>query len=320
VISVSRNTILGTTSTEDAKTASTSNGNVEVLTSMTPPTLTSGITPKKRTIKGAKDIEVIVGTSSSDITVQHSNSVTANASYSDISTNGNAQVNIVTPTYNARGHITGTANQKLTVGAATSTKLGTIRTGYTDSGANVKLNADTDGDGYVTLTKDAIKSAGGITSISYGDSQGQIKANDSNVNVTGLGTSGTPQFSQVTATTFSLTGNNASIQLGAGSIVGNTSSTITSGSFTALSDMRLKENFQSLRPEKSILSLPTYKFDFINGNKNQIGCKAQDLQEICPEIVNEDSDGYLSIQESKIVYLLLEEVKKLRKELDELKK
>lgn len=90
-------------------------------------------------------------------------------------------------------------------------------------------------------------------------------------------------------------------------------------SYNATSDARLKENFQPLSTEKSILDLPTYKFDFINGAKNQIGCKAQDLQEICPEIVDEGSDGYLSIQESKIVYLLLEEVKKLRKEIDELK-
>lgn len=94
---------------------------------------------------------------------------------------------------------------------------------------------------------------------------------------------------------------------------------VTAGSFNATSDARLKENFQPLTPEKSILDLPTYKFDFINGAKNQIGCKAQDLQEICPEIVNEGDDGYLSIQESKIVYLLLEEVKKLRKEIDDLK-
>lgn len=95
--------------------------------------------------------------------------------------------------------------------------------------------------------------------------------------------------------------------------------TVTAGSFNASSDVRLKENFEPLVLEKSILDLPTYKFDFINGAKNQIGCKAQELQEICPEIVNEGSDGYLSIQESKMVYLLLDEIKKLRSEVDSLK-
>lgn len=94
---------------------------------------------------------------------------------------------------------------------------------------------------------------------------------------------------------------------------------INAGYFNAYSDARLKENFEPLTIEKSILDLPTYKFDFIHGARNQIGCKAQDLQEICPEIVSKDSDGMLTIQESKIVYLLLEEVKKLREELNELK-
>lgn len=90
-------------------------------------------------------------------------------------------------------------------------------------------------------------------------------------------------------------------------------------SYYATSDARLKENFQQFIPTKSILDLPIYKFDFIDGLKNQIGCKAQNLQEICPEIVNEDSDGYLSIQESKIIYLLIDEMKKLKEEIKQLK-
>ena len=88
--------------------------------------------------------------------------------------------------------------------------------------------------------------------------------------------------------------------------------------FSASSDARLKENFQDLNTG-NILELPVFKFDFIDGPKNQIGCKAQDLQKICPEIVDVDSNGYLSIQESKLVYLLLQEVKKLKQELDNLK-
>lgn len=98
----------------------------------------------------------------------------------------------------------------------------------------------------------------------------------------------------------------------------STDGKLTAKTFNAESDARLKENFQ-VPQFGTILDLPVYKFDYIRGPKNQIGCKAQDLQKICPEIVDENSDGYLSIQESKIVYLLLEEVKKLRKEIDELK-
>ena len=54
-------------------------------------------------------------------------------------------------------------------------------------------------------------------------------------------------------------------------------------------------------------------------NKTQhIGCLAQDLQKICPEIVHEGDDGFLSIEENKLVYLLLEEVKQLNKKVKEL--
>ena len=97
-------------------------------------------------------------------------------------------------------------------------------------------------------------------------------------------------------------------------------SSASQSSFLSTSDKRLKENIVDYKLEKSILDLPVYKYDFIDGPKNQIGCLAQDLQEICPEIVNGNEDGYLSIQESKLVYLLLDEVKKLKKEVEELKK
>ena len=85
------------------------------------------------------------------------------------------------------------------------------------------------------------------------------------------------------------------------------------------SDKRLKENERPYKSNKSILDLPIYKYDYINGSKNQIGCMAQDLKEICPEIVEEDEKGYLHIQESKIVYLLIEEIKKLKEEIKNLK-
>lgn len=91
-------------------------------------------------------------------------------------------------------------------------------------------------------------------------------------------------------------------------------------SFQAMSDRRLKENIKEFKPQKSILELPVVEFDFKTSGVHQIGCIAQDLQEICPEIVHEDAEGYLGIQESKIVYLLLDEVKKLKAEVESLKR
>ena len=94
---------------------------------------------------------------------------------------------------------------------------------------------------------------------------------------------------------------------------------LTAQTFYALSDKRLKENIKEYIPQKSVLDLPIVEFDFKESGCHTIGCLAQDLQEICPEIVNTDSNGYLSINESKIIYLLLDEVKKLRKEVNMLK-
>jgi hypothetical protein len=95
---------------------------------------------------------------------------------------------------------------------------------------------------------------------------------------------------------------------------------VVAQSFNATSDKRLKENLRKLKVEKSILDLPLYRYDFIHGEKNQIGCMAQDLQELYPELVEENKYGYLSIKESKLIYLLMDEVKKLKEEIEKLKK
>ena len=96
---------------------------------------------------------------------------------------------------------------------------------------------------------------------------------------------------------------------------------ITATQFNATSDARKKTAIQDYKCNKSILDLPIKEFEFIGDETHtkHIGCIAQDLQEICPEIVHEDADGYLSIEETKLIYLLLQEVKELKKELKILK-
>ena len=96
---------------------------------------------------------------------------------------------------------------------------------------------------------------------------------------------------------------------------------ITATQFNATSDARKKTAIQDYKCKKSILDLPIKEFEFIGDETHtkHIGCIAQDLQEICPEIVHKDADGYLSIEETKLVYLLLQEVKELKKELKILK-
>lgn len=102
--------------------------------------------------------------------------------------------------------------------------------------------------------------------------------------------------------------------------VNHSTGVLTATSFNSTSDARLKENITDYECDSSILDLPVYKYDFIDGAKNQIGCLAQDLQKICPELVTEDDNSYLKIAESKIVYLLLQELKSQNKRIENLEK
>lgn len=151
-------------------------------------------------------------------------------------------------------------------------------------------------------------------------SEGELKYHDNlKINADGAAVYNKLQVyatSEASTPTITLNGNDGTV-----STTGDITSegTVQAQIFNAISDRRLKENVEDYRCDASILDLPIKKFDFIDGPKGQIGCIAQDLQKICPEIVHEGVDGYLSISESKIVYLLIQEVKELRKELDELK-
>lgn len=93
--------------------------------------------------------------------------------------------------------------------------------------------------------------------------------------------------------------------------------TVEATSFYASSDSRLKCNVEEYKFEKSILDLPIKRFEYIKdaAHTKHIGCIAQELQEICPELVKEGSDGMLSIQESKLVYALIQEVKELKEKV-----
>ena len=143
-----------------------------------------------------------------------------------------------------------------------------------------------------------------------GDAQGQIKVNGRNYSIRGLGVTDAPQFATVSADYVVVD------YIAANTVSASTS--MTAPFFTATSDERLKENIKPFKKEKSILDLPIKRFDFIDGPKNQIGCIAQDLQKLYPELVVENGEGYLSVMEDKLIYLLIEEVKELREKVDEL--
>ena len=92
------------------------------------------------------------------------------------------------------------------------------------------------------------------------------------------------------------------------------------------SDIRLKENIkpiESALDKVSKLQGVTFdwkKSDSILDIKEDIGFIAQDVQKVIPELVKENKDGMLSMRHQGIAPILLEAIKELKAEIEELKK
>lgn len=96
--------------------------------------------------------------------------------------------------------------------------------------------------------------------------------------------------------------------------------------FNAVSDKRLKTNIEKL-PENIkacdvINNLDLYTFNYKNNlEERSLGIMAQDIENLNIDgfnFTNKDSDGYLSIKESKLIYLLMAAIKEQNKKIEEL--
>ena len=99
------------------------------------------------------------------------------------------------------------------------------------------------------------------------------------------------------------------------------------------SDSRLKENITNIPNALDRVSkLKGVRFDWCEEyikerggedgyfiKKHDTGLIAQDVLQVLPEVVREKKDGYLGVQYDKLVGLLVEAIKELRKEVNELK-
>ena len=93
----------------------------------------------------------------------------------------------------------------------------------------------------------------------------------------------------------------------------------------ATSDERLKDNIKPIEnPLEVISQISGNTFDW-NSEKQNIyngkdyGVIAQEIQKVMPELVDTRDNGYLAVKYDKIVPLLIESIKELKKEIEELK-
>ena len=99
------------------------------------------------------------------------------------------------------------------------------------------------------------------------------------------------------------------------------------------SDRRLKENISNIpNALDKVNQLNGVTFDWTEAymkqhggedgyfvKKNDTGLIAQDVEQVLPEIVRSNKDGYLGVQYDKVVGLLVEAIKELKQEIEFLK-
>jgi hypothetical protein len=94
---------------------------------------------------------------------------------------------------------------------------------------------------------------------------------------------------------------------------------VASGTVTANSDEKLKENVQTIENAlDKVLTLRGVEFDRKDSGEHQIGVIAQEVEKIIPEVVYGDETK--SVAYGNLVGLLIEAIKEQQKEIDELKK
>ena len=96
----------------------------------------------------------------------------------------------------------------------------------------------------------------------------------------------------------------------------------------ASSDERLKDNLQVIEGSlDKIGKINGYEFDWNEESPkwaqergHDIGVVAQEIQKVLPEIVTERTNGYLGVDYKRIIPLLIESIKELKQEVNDLKK
>ena len=92
------------------------------------------------------------------------------------------------------------------------------------------------------------------------------------------------------------------------------------GDVIAYSDVRVKENIKTIDNSlEKVSKLRGVEFNKIGDNEKSIGVIAQEIEKVIPEVVKEDDKGMKSVAYGNISGLLIEAIKELKAEIEELK-
>ena len=170
----------------------------------------------------------------------------------------------------------------------------------------------------VTITS----GSGTLTIASTGGGGGGSIGTLQEVTTEGATTNVATTFSNSTDSTSKTTG---AVIIGGGLGVNNTINAGGDVIAYASSDERLKDNIKPIEnPLEVISQISGNTFDWNEEKQNiyngkDYGVIAQEIQKVMPELVDTRDNGYLAVKYDKIVPLLIESIKELKKEIEELK-
>lgn len=197
-------------------------------------------------------------------------------------------------------------------GSIPATFTGNVN-GTVSSLTNHTTNSLTEGSNnlyFTTARARASVSAG--TGVTYNSGTGIISIGQT------VGTGSNVTFNTVTTAGAITTGGNVTVD---GAI--NAKGDITA--FASSSDVRKKENIEKIdNALEKVLSIGGYTYNFIGDDTRLTGVIAQELEKVLPEVVYEIDDEQFggktkAIRYGNIVGLLIEAIKELKEELEELK-
>ena len=84
-------------------------------------------------------------------------------------------------------------------------------------------------------------------------------------------------------------------------------------------EYNLNQRYIKSHKDSTEIDIPVFDEKSQLFTKKHFGLIAQDLQKIYPELVYEDTDGYLSVNYTGLIPLLIQSVKELKAEIDALK-